>query len=577
MPPPKGGQPPPRPPPKGASAWNAPRAPAPGPSRDPQTSTRQQHSANPTPSTLTRQSPPTYTHNRKSTTYRIQLRKINPNLPCTRENIFKTAFETLNAPLIRLTDTRTGYYAVTDDYTAIDKLTAPRAIDAFKDINLTPITPPDLRAKKTVFIRQIDRYAGTHSPDEIKDEIETKNRHIKLDSVQKIKDYTHIIKLITKDTHTAQSIITQGFNMFNTRITPHQCEQEKYTHLLICFKCYSFENHPTNQCTSNTIICSECAHTGHTHHTCTSEHKQCINCQQNHRTLAASCPVRKTAIREKEEKERRLTEQKDHLTYAKIAQHTIEQTNATPKHQINITDKIHIKLTALILEAHIATLTGRPFGKTLSDSLKLNFDIDTKFPDRDSQEIFNLYLGDNSQPRSDTRTDPRTIPRTDPRTIPRTDPRTSSRTDLRFDPQTDPPSLEPTIDLPATTDDDDEDDDVMDTDTGAIPKQKRKASFSPQTITGADVRLYKSDQDPTPIPTTLTAKYIIDELENTGDYGLKLFVKDQSASQVYRDIADGRLNVRNLQIRTTAHDQFAKLPRISSNKPIKKTKQSKQQ
>ena len=60
-----------------------------------------------------------------------------------------------------------------------------------------------------------------------------------------------------------------------------------------------------------------------------------------------------------------------------------------------------IKLIALILEAHIATLTGkRRFGETLSESLKLNYDIDAKFPDRDSQEILNIYLD-----RSDTTTD----------------------------------------------------------------------------------------------------------------------------------------------------------------------------
>ena len=58
-----------------------------------------------------------------------------------------------------------------------------------------------------------------------------------------------------------------------------------------------------------------------------------------------------------------------------------------------------IKLIALILEAHISTLTGKKrFGETLSESLKLNYDIDAKFPDRDSQEILNIYFDKTDQP-----------------------------------------------------------------------------------------------------------------------------------------------------------------------------------
>ena len=49
-------------------------------------------------------------------------------------------------------------------------------------------------------------------------------------------------------------------------------------------------------------------------------------------------------------------------------------------------------MTALILEAHIAALSGkRKFGELLSESLRLNFDIDVIFPDRNSNEIFNIY------------------------------------------------------------------------------------------------------------------------------------------------------------------------------------------
>lgn len=60
---------------------------------------------------------------------------------------------------------------------------------------------------------------------------------------------------------------------------------------------------------------------------------------------------------------------------------------------VNLNDKTQIKLTALILEAHIACM-GHPekYGTTLSETLKMNFDIDITFPNRDSASIFGFYF-----------------------------------------------------------------------------------------------------------------------------------------------------------------------------------------
>ena len=65
----------------------------------------------------------------------------------------------------------------------------------------------------------------------------------------------------------------------------------------------------------------------------------------------------------------------------------------TPRPATTLTDKSHLKVTALILEAHIACINSdNDFEQTLFQSLKLNFDIDVKVPDRDSKNTFNLYF-----------------------------------------------------------------------------------------------------------------------------------------------------------------------------------------
>ena len=74
-------------------------------------------------------------------------------------------------------------------------------------------------------------------------------------------------------------------------------------------------------------------------------------------------------------------------------QKKILKTQPAAPQMIQINSSTQIKLTALILEAHIASLAGKEkYPDILSKSLKLNFNIDAKFPDGDSAAIFNMHI-----------------------------------------------------------------------------------------------------------------------------------------------------------------------------------------
>ena len=141
-----------------------------------------------------------------------------------------------------------------------------------------------------------------NSLSDIKTEIIRLQTWAKIQEVIKIKEYTHVFKLVCKDSDTRQRILTDGLLAFNTNMNPSQMTPEQFTHLLICFNCYQYEKHATRDCTRKNIKCSECAETGHTFKDCTSSTKRCLNCPLNdnyHRTLAARCPYRKQIIDEK--------------------------------------------------------------------------------------------------------------------------------------------------------------------------------------------------------------------------------------------------------------------------------------
>ena len=62
-------------------------------------------------------------------------------------------------------------------------------------------------------------------------------------------------------------------------------------------------------------------------------------------------------------------------------------------------------MLAIVIEAHIASIGDkRPYNEILSECLKLNYDIDVKLPNRDSQKILDVYLNPRQQ-KDDNSTD----------------------------------------------------------------------------------------------------------------------------------------------------------------------------
>jgi hypothetical protein len=451
---------------------------------------------------------------------------------------------------------------VTDDASAIDKLTSKKATELFNKINLTPIIPPDLRAKRTIFVRQLDKDVGSHSPAEIKHEITTQQNWLQIQDIIKIKHYTHVIKIITTDTTIAQRILTHGFYMYNTKITPLQCEQEHYTHLLICYKCYKFEDHPTHQCTSTTPSCSECAAKDHTYTQCTNTYKKCLNCQNDHRTLAANCPYRKQKIQHKQQTKTETIKTKTNQTYVDIAKQAIQQTSV-PQHSLTLTDKNQLKLTAIILEAHIASLSRQEgFGTILSKSLKANYDIDATFPDRDSAKIFNFFYNTPETKTSDTDfiTETEFIDDDDLR---------RSSLNLSQQPKdddrqkNDPPPPKP---VAQNVDHDPRK-------RKSIDDQFRDSYI---TIPGHDdpfpIKLFRSSRDKVEIPPDPSNLWYAEEFGKK-DYGLKLSVKDVDSSKIIDYLKRDKLKIHKPLINIIPHEIFTKMDKHSTT-TTKRTKHS---
>ena len=227
---------------------------------------------------------------------------INVDGSMTKGQLMRAMYERVGTPFVRLFSTSRGYTALLSESDAV-KFTGQDSINKLRGMGVSIVLPPDHRARRSIFVRGLDETAGSHPPAETVSEIEGENdwARDKIDQVVKIKNYTHVMKVIFKDCETADKAVRDGFLMFSMRVAPDQIKKEVFVPLRTCFTCYKFESHSTYECPEKdkTPKCSECAAVGHTWRSCSSSFKCCLNCGGPHRTLAMACPVKKGFIEKK--------------------------------------------------------------------------------------------------------------------------------------------------------------------------------------------------------------------------------------------------------------------------------------
>ena len=146
-------------------------------------------------------------------------------------------------------------------------------------------------------------------------------------------------------------------------------------------------------------------------------------------------------------------------------------------------------MVALVIEAHIDSIgDGRPYNEILSESLRLNYDIDVKLPNRDSQKILNVYLNPEQQKTEDSTTDDSTDNEQSMDSIPAPTPCPSplKPKDVRPKRQMTPEQ----------------------TTSSKTQKQPRQETIQPTY----GFRVFRSKKDPEKLPNIITADWTIDQI-----------------------------------------------------------------
>lgn len=331
---------------------------------------------------------------------RVKIKANNPKDPRQKNDLLETLahHDIYITKMIPLSD---GFVVITSNDQELDKLFKPSTTEDLEKNHLHPLIPPELKASRSVIIPGVDNHIYGNSEDEIQTEIEDKNTWTtnQIDTIFKFPN-SHTLKITFKQTAMAKKAQNDGIRAFQMSIPHHKIKQEIFYSINTCFRCYLMEDHNTNQCPKpkDYKVCSECSEQGHMWRDCKNHHKKCLNCQGDHRTLAAKCPKRKEIIKTK-----RQNTQQNAKTYSQASQQH-NQITLPPLPQN--TGDTYAKIVTCIIHAHMQnTAVPGSYEVELNNMLKMNNLPAIKAPaNPPSQKILTNTISTNTNIKKYTNT-----------------------------------------------------------------------------------------------------------------------------------------------------------------------------
>lgn len=274
------------------------------------------------------------------TSGRIILRAADPSRIPGKREVLEILQGRNRLWLTSLRQIKNGYLAITEFEGEIEKILTDAGRTSLEKIGLEVTVPPKVKAQRAILCRKVDPYIGENSAMDIKNEINAKNEALTCKEVIKFGEHTHVFRAEFATSEMAKRACERGILAFSLKITPDNIKQEKYVELLMCFHCYQLESHISKDCPflNQPKRCSECSGL-HSYTECERGTPQkCLNCppdspNNNHRTMAMKCPIRKKLIREKTIRAEERENEEKNKTFAAAAKVALDQQQKQQRQQ----------------------------------------------------------------------------------------------------------------------------------------------------------------------------------------------------------------------------------------------------
>ena len=147
-----------------------------------------------------------------------------------------------------------------------DNLCSIEVINVLRQGGMTPITWPQLKARRSVIAKKISNEILNSSEEIIKEELLRANdwavNHI--ESTNKFHNLP-FLKITFDSINMKEKCLKLGLNFRHLHIPDHLFENELFKEIKYCYHCYSVNTHIANKCSKppDYKICSKCSATDH--------------------------------------------------------------------------------------------------------------------------------------------------------------------------------------------------------------------------------------------------------------------------------------------------------------------------
>ena len=201
------------------------------------------------------------------------------------------------------------FVLIPDD--TVEEMVKEETMEKAKEAGFQITMPLEYQTMRTAVVKDLDSLIEQYSSDKITHSIECVQERARVVEVVKFETTSRIIKVRFLTSNMAQRAEKEGLIVLNQSIPPRRMERELFIRLTPCNNCYGY-SHESRQCPKEKMtLCDNCRAQGHWQGDCTASALRCINCNGDHRTLAARCPIRKKLIKQKRKEIRERSKSKN--------------------------------------------------------------------------------------------------------------------------------------------------------------------------------------------------------------------------------------------------------------------------
>ena len=207
------------------------------------------------------------------------------------------------------------FYAITND-DVIEIILSDDSKETFRQEGFEVVPPIEYNSMKTVIVKQLDYMIDSFNDEEIIDSIEHLNEWAKVESIYKIPSINKILKNRLKTQQMVQVAMDKGIKILHQFIPKWNIEKEAF----VMLNCFQYDHKLKEFKKEKKLRCTFCAGELRQHDCKAPQQAKCINCGGPHRTLAASCKIRKDLIKKRSgeirDQIRSQSHQQQYISYA---------------------------------------------------------------------------------------------------------------------------------------------------------------------------------------------------------------------------------------------------------------------